>query len=149
MPQHLLTQPPPTAPLRLTPTTLLVVDDNADAADSLALLLQMDGHEVRVARSGPQGLDMARQWRPRALLLDLGLPGLDGYAVAKSLRADPDTAGMAIVAVSGYGQDSDREKTRAAGFDGHLVKPVDLEEAYRALELALGLPCQAGSAAAQ
>lgn len=122
---------------RLAPTTVLVVDDNADAADSLALLLQLNGHEVRVARSGPEGLDVARQWQPRALLLDLGLPGLDGYAVARMLRQEPATAGMAIVAVSGYGQESDREKTRAAGFDAHLVKPVDLEEAYRVLAQAL------------
>ncbi len=122
---------------QLAPTKLLVVDDNADAADSLSLLLQMDGHEVRIARTGPEGLDVARQWRPRALLLDLGLPGLDGYAVARALRADPAMAGVAIVAVSGYAQDSDREKTRAAGFDAHLVKPIDLEEAYRVLARAL------------
>ncbi|WP_157270945.1 PAS domain S-box protein [Azohydromonas aeria] len=127
----------PATPPRLAPTTLLVVDDNADAADSLALLLQMDGHTVKVARSGPEGLDMARQWQPRVLLLDLGLPGMDGYAVARALRAGPATAGVAIVALSGYGQESDREKTRVAGFDAHLVKPVDLEEICRVLALAL------------
>ena len=124
------------------------MDDNADAADSLALLLQMDGHTVRVARSGPEGLDMARQWRPRALLLDLGLPGMDGYAVARALRADPATAGVVIIALSGYGQESDREKTRVAGFDAHLVKPVDLEETCRVLTLALNSSTLARQSAA-
>jgi CheY-like chemotaxis protein len=107
---------------------ILVVDDNVDAVESLALLLELSGHEVHRAYEGSRALELARALHPEIALLDLGLPGLDGYAIARALRADPATAHMTLVALTGYGQPADRERSRAAGFDAHLVKPVDFDE---------------------
>ena len=112
--------PPAAGPLRI-----LVVEDNRDAADSLRMLLELSGCEVRVAYSGPDGVRLAREWRPEVVLCDIGLPGLDGYAVAGELRHDPATAGARLIAVTGYGQEDDRQRARQAGFDYHLTKPVD------------------------
>ena len=106
---------------------LLVVDDNGDAAESLALLLHMVGAEVRTAHDGPAGLAQAEQFRPHAVLLDLGMPGMDGFEVARRLRMDPGQAGLVIVALTGWGQEDDRRRTRAGGFDHHLTKPVDVD----------------------
>jgi two-component system CheB/CheR fusion protein len=103
---------------------VLVVDDNVDAAESLATLLAIDGHHVRVAYSGPEAVEVARVFAPDVVLLDLGLPGMDGCAVACALRADPTLRGACLIAVSGYGQEQDRRRSREAGFDHHLVKPV-------------------------
>ena len=89
-------------------------------------LLRLSGHEVRVAYGGPAALEAARAFRPQVVLLDLGLPGLDGYEVARRLRADPLTADCLLVAVSGYGQAEDRARSKEAGFDHHLTKPPDL-----------------------
>jgi CheY-like chemotaxis protein len=106
---------------------VLVVDDNADAAESLAQLLTLWGHRVEVASDGPSALRIADTMSPELVLLDIGLPGMDGYQVAAALRAtDPRTAGTHVVAVSGYGQARDRERSREAGFDAHLTKPVDI-----------------------
>src|SRR5579872_6644168 len=107
------------------PCRVLIFDDNADAAASLASLLTLAGHEVRVAHAGPPGLELARQFRPAVVLLDIGLPGMDGYAVAAEMRKRPETARSILAAVSGYGQDADRRRSRAAGFDAHLLKPVN------------------------
>ncbi len=108
---------------------VLVVDDNVDAADGLGRLLsQSCGQEVRVAYDGPTALEEARAFRPEVVLLDIGLPGMDGCEVARRLRREPVTADVLLVAVTGWGQESDREMSRAAGFDRHLVKPVPLEE---------------------
>lgn len=112
---------------------ILVVDDNHDAADSLALLLESDGHRVRTAYDGETGLKMALAEPPRVVLLDLGLPGMDGYAVARALRGSAEMKGSWLVALTGYGQAEDREKTRASGFDRHLVKPVDFNALRGAL----------------
>jgi PAS domain S-box-containing protein len=116
----------PAAPVAGSPHSLrlLVVDDNADAADSLALMLQMDGHQVEVAYDGPSALDNALADRPDAVLLDIGLPGLNGYQVARRLREQLGDR-TRLIAITGWGQDSDREQARAAGFDDHLVKPID------------------------
>jgi CheY-like chemotaxis protein len=104
-----------------------VVDDNADAAESLAQLLTLWGHRVQVAGDGPSALRIADSMEPELVLLDIGLPGMDGYQVAAALRAtDPRSAGTRVVAVSGYGQARDRERSRDAGFDAHLTKPVDI-----------------------
>ena len=122
---------PPPAPRR----RVLVVDDNQDAANALKLLLENDGHEVRVAFDGASGLAVAREYRPDYLLLDIGLPRLNGYDIAASLRSDASLAGMKIVAVTGYGQVHDRARTAAVGFDHHLTKPVEftaLQELFRA-----------------
>jgi signal transduction histidine kinase len=106
---------------------LLVVDDNHDAAESLALLLRYKGHAVTTAADGPSALEMALAERPEVVLLDIGLPGMDGYAVARELRQCAELHGTLLVALTGYGQPEDREKSRAAGFDRHFVKPIDFE----------------------
>jgi PAS domain S-box-containing protein len=107
---------------------ILVVDDNVNAADSLGRLLsRFWGQEVRVAYDGPAALEVARSFRPEVVLLDIGLPGMDGCEVARRLRGEQGLADALLVAVTGWGQESDREMSRAAGFDHHLVKPVELE----------------------
>jgi signal transduction histidine kinase/DNA-binding response OmpR family regulator len=117
---------------------VLVVDDNLDAADTLASLLERDGHQVRQAHDGLKALEMAGAFRPDAVVLDLGLPGLDGYEVAKRIRAARDGFDPVLVAVSGYGRDEDRRRTRQAGFDHHLVKPADLGALRSALSASTG-----------
>jgi PAS domain S-box-containing protein len=107
---------------------VLVIDDNEDAADSMAILLKQPGHEVRTAYSGTTALEAALSFRPDVILLDLGLPEIDGYEVARRLRQDPDLRKARIIAVSGYGQETDFQRSQQAGFDDHLVKPVDPEK---------------------
>lgn len=104
---------------------ILVVEDNVDAAETMLELLEIWGHEVRLAHSGPDGLDVAREFLPDVILLDIGLPGMNGFEVARRLRAEPRLGRPCLVAITGYGQDTDREKARDAGFDHHLTKPVD------------------------
>ncbi len=118
---------PAVARLDTAPRRVLVVDDNVDAATSLAMLLKMAGNEVRVAHSGPAALEVAGRFQPAVILLDIGLPGMDGYTVASELRKRRETAPAILVAVSGYGQDEDRRRSRAAGFDAHLLKPVSFD----------------------
>ncbi len=107
------------------PRRVLVVDDNRDAAESTAELLRLESHIVQTAYSGAAALGVARVFRPEIIFLDIGLPGMDGYEIARRLRQFPETAQASLIALTGYGQASDRERTRAAGFDGHVVKPVD------------------------
>ena len=104
---------------------VLVVDDNVDAAETLAMLARLYGHEVRIAHTGPSGLETARNYHPEIVLLDIGLPGLDGYEVARRLRNEPGGDQILLVAVTGYGREEDRARARAAGFDHHLMKPFD------------------------
>lgn len=111
---------------------ILVVDDNADAGESIALLLQLAGHETRVVFDGQQALAAWETFGPDVIVLDIGLPGMDGYDVIQRLRA-AGFGGRAI-ALSGYGQPQDRQKSMIAGFNAHLVKPVDVES----LEVELG-----------
>jgi CheY-like chemotaxis protein len=106
---------------------ILVVDDNRDAADSLRLLLEFSGHQVAVAYSGHDGLQAAEQHRPDVVLCDIRLPGLDGYGVARKLRDNPTTAKARLIAETAYGQDEDRRRSHEAGFEHHLIKPVDLD----------------------
>jgi two-component system CheB/CheR fusion protein len=113
---------------------VLVVDDNVDTAESMVLLLRLRGHEVQVAFSGPAALEAAAAFEPEIVLLDIGLPGLDGYEVARSLRQDRK-AKLVLVALTGYGQEEDRRLAREAGFDYHLTKPVDPAVIYELLEL--------------
>jgi two-component system CheB/CheR fusion protein len=103
----------------------MVVEDNLDSAEAMMLMLRAMGHQVTLANDGREALDMARREVPDVILLDIGLPGLDGYQLARRLRGMPETRAARLIAVSGYGQDSDRERSAAAGFDLHLVKPVD------------------------
>jgi PAS domain S-box-containing protein len=120
-------QEPPTAKRRI-----VLVDDNEDTVRSLAGLLTRRGHEVQVAYDGPGGLAAAREFGPDVLLLDIGLPGFDGFELARRLRQDR-FADALMIAISGYAQESDREQSRSAGFDYHLAKPVDLAELTRLL----------------
>jgi CheY-like chemotaxis protein len=104
---------------------VLIVDDNRDATDSMAMLLKMEGYDVRVAYDGQQALDAVGNSRPDVILLDIGLPGMDGFQVAQRVRADPDNRAIVIVAVSGYGQEEHRARSNQAGCDHHLVKPIE------------------------
>ena len=105
---------------------ILVVDDNVDAARSLArLLARLYGQEVRVAHDGPEALAVAEEFRPEVVLLDIGLPGMDGNEVARRLRGRPEFERTLIVALTGWGQEADVERSREAGFDHHLVKPAN------------------------
>ena len=113
------------------PARILLVEDNVDAADALAELLRLWGHEVEVAHDGATAVQSAGAIGPGVVLLDIGLPGMDGYQVAGALRLLPELQGTLIVALTGYGQESDRQRSARAGFDYHLVKPVDLEELRR------------------
>ena len=104
---------------------VLVVDDNMDAADMLVMMLQMFGHETRAAYSGQTALETAVEYQPDVVLLDIGLPDMDGYQVARHLRQQPQTKDVRLIAITGYGQDSDRLRSQEAGCEHHLVKPVD------------------------
>ncbi|MGD0948879.1 MAG: response regulator [Candidatus Binatia bacterium] len=105
---------------------ILVIEDHADAAASMKGLLSLDGHQVELAHAGPSGVEAARRFRPQVVLCDIGLPGgMDGYEVARALRADPGLASAYLVALTGYGREEDRQRALDAGFDVHLTKPVD------------------------
>jgi two-component system, chemotaxis family, CheB/CheR fusion protein len=134
----------PDRPVALVPATvasgpvlrrILVVDDNEDTAESMVLLLRLRGHEVAVAFSGPGALTEATSFEPEIVLLDIGLPGLDGYEVARQLRQNHRLEKALLVALTGYGQEEDRRLAREAGFDHHLTKPVDPAVLYQLLEL--------------
>jgi PAS domain S-box-containing protein len=117
----------------LQPLRVLVVDDNKDTADSAAMLLRGAGHDVRVTYSGPAALEAAQAHKPDAVLLDLGLPEIDGYEVARRLRRNPHLKKVLLVALSGYGQEADRQRSHEAGFDVHLVKPVEMDKVQETL----------------
>ncbi len=121
-PEH---APPQPAATTAGPLRVLVVDDSEDAARMSAMLLRSWGHEVRVAHDGPAALERAAGFHPHVILLDIGLPGMDGYEVARHVRQNPHLTGTRLVAVTGYGQDTDRRRSEEAGFDVHLVKPVE------------------------
>jgi CheY-like chemotaxis protein len=124
------------APQRVHPAPLqssrslriLVVDDNVDAASMLGMLLEAAGHEVVIEHESRHALERATSEAPQVCILDIGLPEMDGNELAQRLRASPRTAGAVLIAITGYGQDSDRGQTLAAGFDHHLVKPVDTKQ---------------------
>jgi PAS domain S-box-containing protein len=118
---------------------ILVVDDNRDSADSLAMLLRLVGHDVRTVHDGRQALVVAAAYRPDLVLLDIGLPGLDGYEVARRLRQEPWIGQTVLVALTGYGGEDDRQQAQAAGFTHHMVKPVDFDSLQQLL-LALEPP---------
>jgi signal transduction histidine kinase len=112
---------------------VLIVDDNEDAADSLKMVLGLDGHQVATAYNGEQALAQAQAFKPEVVLLDIGLPGLDGYEVARRLRELSNLASVQLVAVTGYGQDEDRQRAQTAGFAHHLVKPIEFPALQRIL----------------
>jgi len=119
---------------------VLVVDDNIDAAESTAAYLRLEGHEVKTVNDGNEALASVRVFAPHVIVLDIGLPGLDGYAVARRLREQGDTSHALLIAVTGYGQKEDRERAAASGFDYHFVKPTDPRHIQRAIEQ--GRPAQ-------
>jgi DNA-binding response OmpR family regulator len=112
---------------------VLIVDDNRDAADSLALLLNLRGYQTFVAHDGDAALEAAERAHPHVVLLDLGLPGLDGFEVCRRLRGNGHEKAV-IAAITGYGQDEDRRRSRAAGFDAHLVKPVNPDHLMKLID---------------
>ncbi len=112
---------------------VLVVEDNVDAAETLADLLRLWDYVAEVVHDGQAAIAAAAAFRPHAVLLDIGLPKMNGFEVARWLRREPDLAGVLVIAVTGYGQESDRAAGREAGFDHHLVKPVDLDLLRRLL----------------
>jgi CheY-like chemotaxis protein len=109
----------------------LVVDDNRDSAESLALLLKYMGHESHIALDGEQAVESAGTIRPDVVLLDLGMPRINGYDACRNIRAHAWAEGMILIAQTGWGQDEDRRRTEEAGFDGHLVKPIDPDALLR------------------
>ncbi|MEO7317545.1 MAG: CheR family methyltransferase [Chthoniobacteraceae bacterium] len=129
----ILAKAPPPAPLppppatRAVPRRILIVDDNTDSARSLATLQSRRGHDTRTAFTGLEALSVATEYQPEVVLLDIGLPGMDGFEVARQIRALPALAEILLVAMTGYASEEDRAQARAAGFDEHLVKPVDLD----------------------
>jgi CheY-like chemotaxis protein len=112
---------------------VLVIDHDADGAETMKTALELSGHVVDVAFSGFDGVARARVQPPDLVICDVGLPGMDGYQVARALRADPALASIPLVAVSGYAQPEDLERSRAAGFDLHLAKPVDIDPLEHAM----------------
>jgi CheY-like chemotaxis protein len=142
-------QPPSTRSETIEPTgpslRVLVVDDNVDSTRSLALLLELSGHQVRTAHDGPTALEAARGFRPTVALLDIGLPGMNGYELAKKMREKPVHKNVMLVAVTGYGQNADRQRSKEAGFDYHLVKPVNFGELEQLLATVLKTTCSASA----
>jgi CheY-like chemotaxis protein/anti-sigma regulatory factor (Ser/Thr protein kinase) len=125
---------PPAAPAAAAPPRLLVIEDNRDGADSLAMLLRLFGYDVCVTYTGPEGVAAAQAEPPDVVLCDLALPGMDGYAVARALRADPAMADTVLIAVSGHGGEADRQQSREAGFVRHVLKPVEPDDLQRLLK---------------
>jgi CheY-like chemotaxis protein len=104
---------------------VLIVEDNRDAGEMYRILIEMCGHEVLVAEDGAKGLELLKSAQPDIALVDIGLPGMDGYEIARRFRAEPEGGRVLLVALTGYGSSSDRARSRQAGFDLHLLKPVD------------------------
>ncbi len=121
--------PPPARPAagaeQAVSRRLLIVDDLRDSADTLAMLMRIHGHEAETAYDGEAAVAAAERFRPDVVLLDLGMPGLDGYGACRRIRSQPWGRGILLVALTGWGQEADRRRTEEAGFDHHLVKPVD------------------------
>jgi CheY-like chemotaxis protein/two-component sensor histidine kinase len=115
------------SPADIPSRRVLIVDDNADAARTLAILVKHYGHEVQTASDGASALEAAHIFKPVIIFLDIGMPGMNGYELARRLRADPATKEVVLVALTGYGQEEDRRRSLEAGFDDHAIKPVDLE----------------------
>ena len=122
---------------RVASQRILVADDNRDAAEALSLQLQLAGHDVRTAHDGIEALTVAKTFDPDIVLLDIGMPKMDGYEVARQLRLQPGSRRVTLIALTGWGQQQDRDRTADAGFDAHLVKPVAEAQLFRALTLAV------------
>jgi CheY-like chemotaxis protein len=123
----------PTRPEATPAQRILVIEDNIDSAETLKEALEMNAHVVDVALTGPDGVEKAREIAPDVVICDIGLPGMDGFQVARTLRSDPRLRGVRLIALSGYAQPEDLDRSREAGFDLHLAKPPDLDALERAL----------------
>jgi len=143
--KHEAPSPHPTAaaPTEATARRILVVDDNHDAADTLSMLLQLTGHQTQLAFDGVEAVEAAKSFRPEVILMDLGMPKLNGFEAARQIRQQPWSKGMVLVALTGWGQEEDRNSTAKAGFDGHLVKPVEFDTLTKLLA---GFPVVAAEA---
>jgi CheY-like chemotaxis protein len=125
---------------------ILVADDNRDAAESLALVLRFSGYEVSIAFNGGEALEIAQRDRPRAAIVDIGMPGMSGHEVARRMRLEAWGRNAVLIALTGWGQEQDKQAAKAAGFDEHLTKPVDLDDVERILEeLLRGAPEEPGA----
>ena len=140
LPRSLIVAAPPTqnssadSGAEVAPRRILIADDNRDAADSLSMLLKLSGHDIQIARTGREALAVANQFRPEVGIIDIGMPDMDGYEVAKRIRHEAWGENMRLIAVTGWGQADDKRRALAAGFDRHMTKPVDpeeLEQAFR------------------
>jgi CheY-like chemotaxis protein len=120
-------------PFKAPPRRILIVDDNEDSASSLAIILRLGGHETTSVYTAAAALECAAEFKPDVVLLDIGLPGMDGYEVAQQMRKIPGLRAIRLVAVTGYGRSEDRLRSREAGFDDHLVKPVEFAILERTL----------------
>jgi DNA-binding response OmpR family regulator len=127
-------EPPAEVRRPATARRILIVDDNHDAAESLSMLLSITGHETSLAHDGGEAYDCAERERPDVMLLDIGLPTLSGFEVCRRIRQQSWGRDLFIIALTGWGQDADRQKTREAGFDGHLVKPVAYDSLLKLLD---------------
>ena len=119
---------------------MLVVDDNVDTVTTLQMLVQESGHDVRTAYDGSAAVEAALDYRPDVVLLDIGLPGLNGFEVAKRIRQQPALRDAVLVAMTGYGREADRRRSQEAGFDHHLVKPADFGKVLQILATAAESP---------
>jgi CheY-like chemotaxis protein len=122
---------------------VLVVDDNVDSAQSLSMLLRTVGHDTRCAHDGEAAVEAAVTWNPDVVLLDIGMPKMDGYEACRRIRANRPDASLRLVALTGWGQDHDRAQSKAAGFAGHLVKPVSFAELRALIETPRSAPSAA------
>jgi two-component system CheB/CheR fusion protein len=120
-----LSAPAPATPVAVKRLRILIIEDNPDSAEMLRLLLELLGHEVRVAYTGTDGVQQAMAQRPDVVLSDIGLPELDGWGVARELRRNPATAGVRLIAVTGYGTDENKRRAKEVGYDHLLTKPTD------------------------
>jgi CheY-like chemotaxis protein len=124
----------------LTPHRVLICEDERDAAETLAVLLRFEGHEVSIAHDGPSAIAQAQKWRPTVAVVDIGLPGATGYAVAQSIRGLPDGREVLLIAITGYGSAADIEMARYAGFDWHFSKPAHPSFIYEVMKDPLRAP---------
>ena len=131
--RHAAKAAPASPSLYARPLKVAIIEDNPDTAESLSLLLDLLGYTIAVAHSGARGVELVREVRPDVVLCDIGLPGMDGFEVARQLRADAATAGSHLVAITGYDQEDDRRRATEAGFEHHLVKPVDPDRLFELL----------------
>jgi CheY-like chemotaxis protein len=123
------------APAEPIPRRVLVIEDHLDVAESLETVLELLHHEVRVAHDGPSGIDLARTFHPDIVLCDIGLPGIDGYEVARRFAGDPALRATTLVALTGHGQAEDKRRAAAAGFAEHIAKPATLDDLERLLQV--------------